>query len=181
MSRLNMSADALKAMFSPESSSDLISLLTIYDPITPTTVIARLSDGFTQRLTTSLEAGDLITTDEEVIYGVVSNSKNYVFLPMQITLPSEDDTQAPRCSIVLNDVTRFLTPIIRTLTGPPKIKLDLILSSSPNTIEISFAHFYISSFHYNKDSVTCDLSMINYEREPFPMHSFNPPNFPGLF
>lgn len=182
MSRLSsLSPEALKAVFSPESDSDLLTLVTIYDPVITTKIIARLSDGVTQRITTALEPGDLITTDEEVIYGVVSNNKNYTFLPMQISLPSEDDSQAPRCSLVLNDVTRFLTPIIRTIVGPPKIKLELVLSKTPDRVEVSFAHFYISSFRYNRDSVTCELSMINYEREPFPMHSFNPPNFPGLF
>jgi hypothetical protein len=167
-----MSPTAIRAVFSPDSDSDLITLLTIYNPLNESEVIARLCDGFTQRIS---------ETDDEVLYGVVSNGFSYTFIPMQISLPSEDEAQAPRCSIVLNDVTRYITPIIRTITAPPRIKLELVLAKTPNVIEVSFSDFYINNFSYNAQSVTADLAMIDYEREPFPMHAFTPRYFPGMF
>lgn len=173
MSRLTtMSPAAIKAVFSPDSDSDLLFLLTIYNPEDPTEVVARLTDGFTQRLS---------ETVDEVIYGVVSRTNQFMFLPMEISLPSEEEAQAPRCSIVLRDVTRNIMPIIRTLNGPPKILMELVLSSTPDTVEASFSGFYISGFTYNSDTITGDLSMINYDREPFPAHSFTPAYFPGMF
>ena len=173
MSRLtSMSPEALRAVFSPDADSDLIFLLTIYDPIQTNKVVARLADGFTQRIS---------ETADEVIYGVRSNGNDYIFLPMEIGLPSEEEAQAPRCSITLHDVTRYLTPTIRALAAPPKIKMELVLSKTPDVVEVSFDDFYISSFSYNSDSVTATLSMIDLEREPFPMHSFTPRYFPGMF
>jgi hypothetical protein len=100
---------------------------------------------------------------------------------MEISLPTEEEAQAPRCSIVMKDVTKYIIPIVRTIVGPPKVKMELVLSKTPDTVEASFTGFYISSFSYNADSVTADLSMIDYEREPFPMHSFTPAYFPGMF
>ena len=173
MSRLSsMSPAALKAVFSPDSDDDLIILLTIYDPSNESNVIARISDGFTQRISES---------ETDVLYGVISNGNEYTFLPMEITLPSEDEAQAPRCSIVMYDVTRYLTPIIRTITAPPRIKMELVLSKTPDVVEVSFSDFYISNFTYNADSVSAELSMIDYEREPFPKDSFTPSYFPGMF
>jgi hypothetical protein len=167
-----MSPEALRAVFSPEADSDLIFLLTIYDPINQSEIVARLADGYTQRIS---------ETETEIVYGVKSNGHDYIFLPMEIGLPSEDEAQAPRCSITLHDVTRYITPIIRSLTSPPKIKMELVLSKTPNTVEVSYDDFYISSFSYNSDTVTAQLSMIDLEREPFPMHSFTPRYFPGMF
>lgn len=167
-----MSPNALKAVFSPDSDDDLIILLTVYDPLNDTQVIARLADGFTKRIS---------ETTEEVFYGVTSNGFDYTFLPMEISLPSEDEAQAPRCSIIMHDVTRFLTPIIRTITAPPRIKLELVLTKSPDVVEVSFTDFYINNFSFTADSVTADLTMIDYEKEPFPMHSFTPRYFPGMF
>lgn len=167
-----MSPNALKAVFSPDSDDDLIILLTVYDPLNDTQVIARLADGFTKRIS---------ETESEVFYGVTSNGFDYTFLPMEISLPSEDEAQAPRCSIVMHDVTRFLTPIIRTITAPPRIKLELVLTKSPDVVEVSFTDFYINNFSFTADSVTADLTMIDYEKEPFPMHSFTPRYFPGMF
>ena len=44
MSRLTtMSPEAIRAMFSPEADSDLLFLLTIYDPANDTTVVTKLS------------------------------------------------------------------------------------------------------------------------------------------
>lgn len=177
MSRLTtLSPEAIRAVFSTESDADLILLLSIYDPNDPNTVSVRLADNFTQRL-----EGTGYTTDDEVIYGVVSRNQNFIYLPMEITLPTEEEAQAPRCSVIMHDVTQYIVPIVRSLTGPPKVKLELVLSSSPNVVEASFSGFYISNITYNKDSITADLSMIDYEREPFPMHSFTPAYFPGLF
>jgi len=167
-----MSPAALKAVFSPEADDDLITLLTIYNPANESEVIYRLADGYTKRIS---------ETADEVMYGVTSNGNDYTFLPMQISLPSEDEAQAPKCSIIMYDVTRYLTPIIRSITAPPRIKLELVLSKSPDVVEVSFSDFYINNFSYSSDSVTADLTMIDYEREPFPMHSFTPRYFPGMF
>jgi hypothetical protein len=167
-----MSANALRAIFSPDADDDLMMLLTIYDPVNTNTVIARLSDSFTKRLS---------ETADDVVYGTTSNGYDYTFLPMQITLPSEEDGQAPRFSIVLHDVTRYITPLIRTISAPPRIKLELVLTNTPNIVEISFDYFYINGVTYNANTVTFELSMIDYAKEPFPMHSFTPRYFPGLF
>lgn len=173
MSRLTtMSPEAIRAVFSPEADSDLLFLLTVYSPDNPDVVVARICDGFTKRIS---------ETANEVVYGVTSNGQDFTFLPMEISLPTEEEAQAPRCSIVMKDVTKFVIPIVRTIVGPPKVKMELVLSKTPNTVEASFTGFYISSFSYNADSVTADLSMIDYEREPFPMHSFTPAYFPGMF
>lgn len=175
MSRLtSMSPAALRAVFSPDADEDLLMLLTVYDPEDTSQVVLRLSDGYTQRI-------ESLTTDSDVVYGVSSRGNDFVFLPMQVSLPSEEEAQAPRSSLVLQDVTRYAVPLIRAIKGPPKILMELVLSSSPDIIEASFAGFYINSFTYSADSVTAELAMIDYEREPFPQHSFSPIYFPGLF
>jgi hypothetical protein len=72
MSRLNsLSQSAIRAMFASETPEALILLITITNPADPTTPV-RLADGYTNRI-------DSLTTDNEVIYGVTSNSKNYIF------------------------------------------------------------------------------------------------------
>lgn len=179
MSRLSsMSSAAIAALFKPDSSQTLITLLTIYDPANEANVLVRLADNYTQRLSD-------LATDTDIIYGVRRSESgvptDYIFLPMQITLPSEEQNTAPRCSIVLNDVTKYVVPIIRTITGPPKVKLELVLNTSVSTTEISFDKLYISSFNYDANQITAELSMIDFAVEPFPAYGFTPKQFPGLF
>jgi hypothetical protein len=132
----------------------------------------RLCDGYTERIS---------ETADEVIYGVTSRGNKFTFLPIQVTLPQEDEAQAPKCTITLNDVTRSVTPLIRSLTSSPKVLLELVLSKTPNRVEVSFSGLYITNFTYNADSVVATLAMTDYEREPFPMHTFSPKYFPGIF
>lgn len=175
MSRLStLSPAALQAMFGQETDQELALLVTIYSPTNPSTVIARLSDSYTQRILD-------LTTNDDIVYGIPSRGNNYIFLPLQITLPDEAETSASRCSITIYDVTRYLLPIIRTIEGKPKVKLEMVLTGSPDTVEASFSNLYITNFNYSVDTVTADLSMIDYEVEPFPQYSFTPVHFPGLF
>lgn len=175
MSRLNtMSQAAIAALFSPDAQTSLVTLLTIYDPSDDSTVLLRVADNYTQRL-------DDAATTQEISYGIISRGNNFYFLPMSITLPSEEPNSAPRCSITLDDVTKQVIPIIRQINGPPRVKIELVLNSTPNTVEASFDKFYLSSISYNANQVTAELSMIDYAMEPFPAYSFTPKYFPGLF
>lgn len=175
MSRLTkLSPEAIKAMFSSETDEQLITLLTIQDPSQPNTPV-RLADSYTQRLTG-------LTTDDEVVYGVASRGNNYIFLPLEITLPSEEDAGVGRCSVVLNYVTPEAIQLVRQhLTNPTQVNLELILASNPNYVEASFPGFYVIGASYNANQITLTLDMIDYSREPFPCYNFTPNYFPGLF
>lgn len=175
MSRLNsLSQSAIRAMFASETSEALILLITITDPTDAQNPI-RLADGYTGRLAA-------YTTDDEVVYGVTSNGHDYVFLPMQLNLPGEQETGAAQCSLTLGFVTKEAIQLIREkLTSPVNVQIDLILESTPDYIETSFSGFKITNVTYSADQITLDLNMVSLSREPFPSFTFTPANFPGLF
>ena len=171
MSRLSpLSPAALQARFSPDAGDSLIMLLTLDGPGIGAPI--RLADGYTQRLS---------ETADEVVYGVVSRSQSFMFLPMQITLPGEEDSAAPRFKITLHDVTRQLMPVIRSIPSAPTATLELVMMSTPDVVEASFPGFKLGSVNYNADSITADLSVESWAVEPFPAHTFSPAYFPGLF
>jgi hypothetical protein len=175
MSRLNsLSQSAIRAMFASETAEALILLITITDPADPLNPV-RLADSYTNRIAA-------LTNDNDIVYGVTSNSKDYIFLPMQVVLPGEQEAGAAQCSLVLNFVTKEAIQLIRErLTSPVSVQIDLVLSGSPNTIEASFSGFKITNVSYSADQITFDLNMVSLNREPFPSFTFTPANFPGLF
>lgn len=175
MSRLvTLSPQAVKAMFSTETDEQLITLLTIQNLTNPNAPI-RLADGFVGRLAS-------LTTDDEVVYGVTSRGNDYLFLPLEISLPSEEETGVGRCNIVLNYVTKEAIQLIRTqLSSPTQVGLELILASAPNVVEASFPNFFITAATYNAQSISLQLDMTDFSREPFPCYNFTPNYFPGLF
>lgn len=176
MSRLStLSAAAIKAMFSSETDENIIMLLTIYDPSNESQVAFRFADSYTQRITS-------LTTDDDVVYGVPSRGQDFVFLPLTIGLPAEQDTGVGTCTLTLQYVTREAIELIRTeLTKPTRIQIELVLSGSPSTVEAQFPGFFITGATYNADSINFELTMVNLAREPFPCYNFIPSYFPGLF
>ena len=174
MSRLTtMSANALKALFDIESSDTLITLLTIKQ--NPDIGV------YSDILLTDTAVNRISEDANEVIYGVTSNGLNYTYLPLEIVLPNDDANTAPKCQLTIHDVTRYLIPSIRTLTGPPEVALQLVLYSTPNVVEISYTGFKLTNISYNANTITGDLTIPSLEIEPFPAHSFTPAYFPGLF
>lgn len=173
MSRLSrLSSNAIRAMYSSETDEQLITLLTI-SPSSGSTV--RLANGFTGRINS-------LTTDEEVIYGVTSRGNNYIFIPMEISLPQEDDSGVGDCTITLNYITADIIALVRqNLTKATPVTIELVLSSTPGTVEAVFTGFKIVNVTYDATSITFTLSVINYNREPFPCYNFTPNYFPGLF
>ena len=171
-----LSPATIKAMYSTESSEILITLLKITIPAVGTTLekIIYLADNYIDRLSATVN-------DPEIIYGVTSNSIQYRFLPMEIVLPNDDAASAPKCTITLHDVTRYLIADLRNLTEAPAVDLKLVLSSSPNLEEISFTGFKLTNITYNAETISAELTMPSLEVEPFPAYSFTPAYFPGLF
>lgn len=171
MSRLaSLSPAALRAMFSPDADDTLITLLTISGAGIASPV--RLADGYTQRIS---------ETADDVVYGVQSRSQNFIFLPLRITLPTEEQAAAPRCNITISDVTRELIPIIRQISSAPDVLIELVLASTPNTVEASFPGFKMGGISYNAETITAELTVESLAVEPFPQHTFTPAYFPGLF
>lgn len=175
MSRLSrLSPAAIKAMFSSETDEQLITLVTIQDPASPNTPV-RLANGYTQRLTE-------YTNDDEVVYGVKSRENNYLFLPLEINLPIDEETGMGDVTLTLNYVTSEAIELIREhLVRPTSVTIELVMGSTPNYVEAVFSGFSITSVTYNAQSITMTLTVVNYNREPFPGYSFTPKYFPGLF
>lgn len=174
MSRLGtLSPAAINAMFSVESDDTLITLLTFKENAAiGLSADIRLADNYTGRLS---------ETGQDIVYGLTSNGLQYMFLPVEIILPSDDAAGAPQCGLTIHDVTRILLPQIRSLSGPPSVDIQIVLKSTPNVVEMSYAGFKMTNVTYNANTISCSLTIPSLEREPFPAHSFTPAYFPGLF
>ncbi len=171
MSR-TLSTAARAALFAQESDNTLVTLLTftgtgISPPI-------RLCDNFDHRISAGIN-------DEEIVYGITSRSNNYIYLPFQITLPSEEAQSVPRAQLRIDDVTRYLIPTIRSISSPPSLLIELVLKTTPDVVEASFSGLQLGSIGYDANTVTADLSLPSLTLEPFPAGTFTPSYFPGMF
>jgi len=170
MARTTLSSAALKAFFSQESSDYPILLLTfthesLSDPIL-------ISTDSTQRISENAT---------RIVYGTKSRSKNFIYYPLELSLPLQDESEAPKATLKLDNVGRDLVPTIRSLQSPPYITIEVVMSCSPDVVEITFPDFEILKFEYDATTVSCDLVLDQFAAESFPAGTFNSDDFGGMF
>ena len=115
------------------------------------------------------------------IYGLVSNGDTFLFLPFEIWLPRDDKTGTVSAKISIENVDRRLVETARSVTRPVNVKMQCVLASDPDVIELEFDNFQLSNVKYDVMIIEGDLTLNYWGLEPFPSNRFTPSNFPGLF
>jgi len=167
---VSISATFRQAAYAQETGRVIIALITIdhdslLDPI-------RICTNPTERLA---------EYETEIVYGTVSNGDNYIFLPVRLQIPSDTDEGPGNMIIEFDNIHRDYTEAIRSIFTPPIVTVELVLDSTPDTVEVSWPEFILTDITYNILTIQGTLSLETLDREPFPAGTFNPTSFPGLF
>lgn len=153
-----LSAAAKKAIFSQETSEVFLPIITIQN----------VGIGLPLRFVANSQ-------------DIVSRGNTYLACPFQLALPDDADQAPPRVNLTIDNVALEITEAIRALVTAPLLALEVILASSPDTIEAGPFNFTIRSAQYDATAVTAELVFEDVLNEPFPSATYIPKNFPGLF
>lgn len=107
---------------------------------------------------------------------------DYMPYAFQINLPDQRDDTLPQVTLTVDNTDLEVNDAIRTIQGPPTITMDVVMASSPNTVEVG-------PFVYNLQSVQADANTIQgvlgFEEgvlsQQVPAQIYTPTNSPGLF
>lgn len=168
---MKVSMEAQKVLYQEETGDYPILLLTIDHPSLDDPI--RISTDSTERSS--------LTTDEQVVYCTISNNLEYVFYPVEITLPSEDETKAPTVTMSIANTGKQIVDIVRSFPTSPTVRMDLVLGSNPDKIEGSFSGFKFETIDIDIMTISGDLVLDILTTEPFPYRTFTPSTASGLF
>lgn len=115
------------------------------------------------------------------IYGCVSNGETFVFLPFEIMLPRDDKTGTVSAKLKVENVSRQLIPQVRSISKPLSVKMQAVLSSDVDFVEIEYDDFNLPNVRYDLFKIEGDITLDYWGLEPFPSYRFTPSGFPGLF
>jgi hypothetical protein len=163
-----LSLNFRRALFAQESGEVPIFLLTITHPLLASPIL--LSTDATTRITTV-----------PLVYGTISRSQTFLYAGVSVQLPDEQDRQAPAAKLIIENVTRDLIPTARSIASPASVKIEAVLASAPDTVELTFPALDMSNLQYDQATLQFDLTMDALVTEPFPAGTFGPANFPALF
>ncbi len=112
---------------------------------------------------------------------VVSNGNTFLAFPMKITLPADDGESTRDFAIDLDNVSLELIESFRSVTTAIDVKIELILASMPDTIQMSYEDLLIRSISYDSKKISAKIVLDNFLSVAMTSERYGPTNFPGLF
>lgn len=101
--------------------------------------------------------------------------------PMKIKLPVDDGESQKDVSIEFDNVSLELINELRLVTTAIDAKLEMVLASIPDDVQISLEELKIGSVSYNKTRVSAKLYMDNFLNTEMTSERYDQKSFPGLF
>lgn len=165
-----LSSAFLRGAFAQETGICPVMLMTITHDALSAPI--RISSDPTERLS---------ETAADVIYGTRSRGQEFIFFPVTVTLPSDEDEGPQNMKVEIDNVKRELTGILRSIQGPPRVSTEIVLADSLDVVEGVWPDFLLTQATYDATTITGTLTVETLVREPFPALCFSPSYFPGLF
>ena len=113
---------------------------------------------------------------------VVSRGQTFTAIPFEVTLPPDDGQRFQNLQISFANVGRELMQLIREYqpSTPPLVKLELVLSDAPDTVEKTIDFMRLESASYDALSITFTLSGSNIFQRKTCQATYDSWEFPGL-
>ncbi len=112
---------------------------------------------------------------------VVSQGQIFSAFPMKVKLPVDDGESAREFDLTFDNASLDLIRALRGITSPIDCRIDMILASDPDTIQMSIPDLQIRSTSYNKTSISAKIVMDNFLSVAIPSEKYTPTLFPGIF
>ncbi|MBX5268542.1 DUF1833 family protein [Rhizobium sp. NLR17b] len=120
-------------------------------------------------------------SDEPLVYGTESRGEQYIFLPFEFTIPDDKSDSAPRVQLTMENIDRTLVALLRSFSTPPSVKMEVILASDPDLVEITVPVLQMADATFNDHTISSTTVADQLINEPHPAGQFTPGSFPGLF
>jgi len=100
---------------------------------------------------------------------------------MKVTLPNDDGDTLRQVSITLDNVGLELIDELRTVTDPIDVKIEMILSTLPDDIQIEVNDLKMRNISYDKSTIKATLIVDDFLNTEIAGEKYTPTTFPGLF
>lgn len=120
---------------------------------------------------------------------IVNNTEDVVRLdgtyqpfPFTLVLPSDTEDEVPSVTVQFDNIDGMITDAIRNISGRPSVSFDVVLASSPDTVEAGPYNFVVVNSQYNAKTISCTLGFEeDILNQAVPKGVYNPANSPGLY
>lgn len=112
---------------------------------------------------------------------IISRGTTYQAFPMTIVLPTDDGETARGVKIDFDNVSLELVDIMRSVTSPMEVKIEMILASLPDVVQMELTELQIQNISYNSKKVSATLIVDSFLNTELSSERYTPSSYPGLF
>ena len=113
---------------------------------------------------------------------LVRSEGTYIAFPFKIELPTDSESEQAQVQLVIDNVDRQIVQKIRSFDKPPVVTMDVVLASSPDTVEAGPFVFEMKGAAYDALTVTLTLGYeVDLLNMPANRWRITPQNCPGSF
>lgn len=153
-----LSSTALQALFAQDTEQAFLLLVKFFSPQTSETYRCALN-----------------TED------VLSNGFNFVATYFEVSLPEISDAAPAGCQISVDNVDRRLVGMLRAITQPLQVTLQVVLSGTPDVVEMEYTDLILREATWDVSKIHGKLVSEDPLNQVFPGHLYEPRTFEGLF
>jgi hypothetical protein len=118
---------------------------------------------------------------DPLAYGTRSNGEAFYFILMSATHPDDQDGQPIAGQLILENVDADMVAVMRSFSEPASVDLDIVLSTAPDDIQISYRDLKITHADGDAEKVTLTISREPLTGEPWPAARMTKSRLPGLW
>lgn len=111
----------------------------------------------------------------------VSQGETFIASGFELIWPQQAENEVPRASIRHENVSRELIAAIRSIRTPASVKMQIVLASDPNNVQLEIDGMFTGRFDYDANILNFEVSFELFSQERFPKKTFNPAKWPGIF
>lgn len=110
----------------------------------------------------------------------VSNGQVFEPCPFEATLPDDVEGRAPQAQLTIDNTSQTLIALLRGLTSPPALTLQIVRATDADTIEREWSGLEWRASTYDVGVITGQLGVEDLATEEFPYLTFDG-RFRGLW
>lgn len=112
---------------------------------------------------------------------ITSRGNVYSAYPFQLALPTESGEEIGRASISIDNTDLALVDLLREATEAPRIDLEVIAASKPDTVEIGILDLALRNVKWDANTISGELLTDDFLSQTFPGDVYTPLEWQGLF
>lgn len=153
-----LSPNAIRTALALETNSAFLVLVTFTDPV----------DGTKYRAVCNTE-------------DVTSRGNVFTATYFNFALPPDDDEAPKGVQLEIDNVDLGLVSLLRKVTVPIACLIEVVLSLSPDTVEIALMDLVLREVEWNESTVSGSLISDDPLNLLYPAHIYEPRTFPSVF